>query len=308
MGRPTTLDDDFGLDLPDGDADDGDERDTVGTADDTWNPDDDSDLGLDDLDGPEDVGLDTATGLDDGTDADLDLDETGEDERWTADSEEADELADDDEPGAADATEHEYGWLGDDEPSTDDEAFDPDLRDDEAPIADDGGAEGLDDDSDLDGVDDDSLPRLDASAEEDAPDDPTFEGIDDLNEPAGADDAWVELAGQQYRKLSERSVRTTPLTGDDGPAMVIPGRELELDEDGVRYRYACVLHGTAWWFVRSALTGAAERPLAIAPIGEDVGEPLALSAVCVEGLVTLRVRGTRGGAVLEASLDGEDLA
>ncbi|HEX4351645.1 MAG TPA: hypothetical protein VHZ95_02000, partial [Polyangiales bacterium] len=57
-------------------------------------PEDDSDLGLSDLDDEESIGLDTATGFEDAND-DLELSDDGEGERWSTDSEEASEL-----PGA----------------------------------------------------------------------------------------------------------------------------------------------------------------------------------------------------------------
>src|SRR5688572_16119122 len=99
---PSDLDD-LGWDLPD------DEASESARDDENWDPDDDSDLELE-QDDDEQVGLDTDTGFDDGEE--LELDDSGEDERWTVDSEAAEEL-----PGA-DAeviSGEEYGWIGEDD-------------------------------------------------------------------------------------------------------------------------------------------------------------------------------------------------
>lgn len=316
--KPRLLDDDLDLDLPDGE---GDERDTVGAADDTWNPDDDSDLGLDDLEGPDDVGLDTATGLEDTNDTDLDLDDAGEGERWTADSEEVGDLAEDDAEVAA---SEEYGWLGEDEPAAEDDAFDPDLTEDDMPTLDDGGAEGLDDDADMDAIDEAALPRLDSSSDEE-PDDLGIETLDDLHESAAGEETLIDVGGVACRKLPARCVRRTDLSAHESEATTsayasnVTDEVLQalpfatrpavmLDEDGGPSCYCCVPHGGSTLIVRRVVQAAHLPPMVLIELDAAFGAVRALSAACVEGLVTLHVENARGWHLIEASLDGEDLA
>jgi hypothetical protein len=195
--------DDLGWDVPDEDED-------AGRDDENFDPDDDSDL---ELDGDEDevVGLDNDTGFEDAGD-DLELDDGGkdedEDERWTLDS----EPSEDELPGADDAdliSGEEYGWISDDEPSDDDDDLDVDLDEDALPSLDDGGAEGVEDDTDLDDLELGVLPDLDTAAEEEA------EGFvtENIEEFAGvilADEPTLELVpGQQWKQLTARAAQVT---------------------------------------------------------------------------------------------------
>ena len=174
--------------------------------DDSGATDDESDIDLTGLDDEEEVGLDTSTGFEDADD--FELPDDGEDERWSNDTEEVGDL-----PGAdADLFQgDEYGWIGDDEPSDDDEAFDSELDDGLSETTDDGGAEGLDDDSELDDLDIGELPDLDADSEEDA----SGAGIDAFEELAAAaivDERTLEIVpGQPWRVLSPSATRVTVL-------------------------------------------------------------------------------------------------
>jgi hypothetical protein len=169
--------------------------------------DDESELDLTDLDEDEQVGLDTSTGFDDAAD-DLELPDDGEDERWSTDSEEVGELAGTD----TDLFQgEEYGWIGDDEPN-DDEAFDADIGEDEAENQEDSGAEGLEDDSELDDLDMGDLPDIDADSEEDASGS-GGEAFEELATPGMVDERTLEVApGEFWRALPMRSVRASVLT------------------------------------------------------------------------------------------------
>jgi hypothetical protein len=227
VGRdPTTVEpDDLGWDVPDEDTE-------TDASDDNWNPEDDSDLGLDD-DDAEDVGLDTDTGFEEG-ESDYELDEAGEGERWTTDSEASEDL-----PGAeADALEgegeaeaEEYGWTGDDDPNEEpDESLDPEFEE-SLPNLDDGGAEGVEDDTDLEEFELGGLPDLDASAEEEGE---AF-GIENIEELAGvslAEEPTLDViaGGQSWKLLRASAVRITQIASLPGAptAMAVSGARLAL--------------------------------------------------------------------------------
>lgn len=169
--------------------------------------DDDSDLGLPGTNEDESIGLDTSTGFEDSSE-DLELPEDGEDQRWSVDSEEAGEL-----PGAdVDLFPgEEYGWIGDDEPAGEDDDFDSDLGDDELESRDDGGAEGLEDDSELDDLDLGDLPDIDSDLEEEASSS-SAEGFEELAGMGLSDEPTVELApGEHWKLLPERARRVSEL-------------------------------------------------------------------------------------------------
>jgi hypothetical protein len=205
-GEPPADLDDLGWDVPD-------EDDDATRDDENWGPDDDSDLELD-SDEDEEVGLDNDTGFEDSGD-DLELDDAGEDERWTVDSEAAEEL-----PGA-DAeviSGEEYGWIGEDDQADDDEELEGDLDDEALPNLDDGGAEGLEDDTDLDDLELGGLPALDGAAEDEA------EGFvtENIEELAGVnliDEPMLELvSGTPWKLLPARAAQVTRSASLPGPA------------------------------------------------------------------------------------------
>lgn len=177
-------------------------------ADESFDPGDDSDLGLDSADDDANVGLDTSLGFEDASD-DLELPEDGEDERWSTDSEEVGDL-----PGADEEMfgGEEYGWLGDDEPA-DDEAFDPGLVDSDVESREDGGAEGIDDEAELDEIDLGELPDIDADVEEDAAP-ASGEAIEELAGLSLIDEPSIEIAsGETWKIVPSRSVRISKIAG-----------------------------------------------------------------------------------------------
>jgi hypothetical protein len=187
--------DDLDLELP--------RRDHESETDESFDPDDDSDLGLQD-NSDENIGLDTSTGFEDAGD-DLGMPEEGEDEHWSGEVEEVEEL-----PGTESDLfpGEEYGWLGDDEVGDEDESFD-DIDPDEAEARDDGGAEGLEDDTELDDLELSELPDIDADLEEDAaganPD-----GIEEFAGMALIDEPSLEIAvGEVWKMLPARAARVT---------------------------------------------------------------------------------------------------
>lgn len=193
--------DDLGWDVPD-------EEEQSARDDENWNPDDDSDLELDeDEDEDEEVGLDNTTGFEDAGD-DLELDDAGEDEKWTADSEPSEEEELPGEDAEVNAGE-EYGWIGDDDASDTDDDLDADLGDEPPPNLDDGGAEGVEDDTDLEDFELGSLPDLDTAAEEEAEGFVT-ENIEELAGVSLADEQQLELvAGQPWKQLPARAAQVT---------------------------------------------------------------------------------------------------
>jgi hypothetical protein len=239
--------DDLGWDVPDEDDDEA-------SDDEAWDPDDDSDLELDEND-DEQVGLDTDTGFDEGSD-ELELDDAGEDERWTVDSEAAEEL-----PGA-DAeviAGEEYGWIGEDEAAdSSEDDLDEELDDDLLPNLDDGGAEGVDDETDLDDFELGGLPDLGSAAEEEA------EGFvsENLEELAGvslSDEAVLELVpGQPWKLLAASAAQLSRVASLPGPAHALAscGGNVALSAgDG--------------WFVGSARGGLSRLPVD-APAGRSL--------------------------------------
>jgi hypothetical protein len=264
--------DDLGWDVPDEDDDEA-------SDDEAWDPDDDSDLELDQAD-DEQIGLDTATGFDEGSD-ELEVDDAGEDERWTLDSEADVEL-----PGA-DAeviSGEEYGWISEDETSdAGDDDLDADLDDDLLPNLDDGGAEGVEDDTDLDDFELGGLPDLGSAAEEEA------EGFvtENLEELAGvslSDEAVLELVpGQPWKLLTSSAAQISRVASLPGPALALAscGAHVALSAgDG--------------WFLSSARAG-----LTRLPVDAPAGCSLALTEH--EGRLAVALASPAG---LYVSLDG----
>jgi hypothetical protein len=231
-------------------------------ADEAFDPGDESDFGLGLGDDAENIGLDTSTGFDDASEDLEDSDngsEVGEDEDgWSADSEEASELADD---SAELLPDEEYGWLGDDAPADDDETFDPDIDDDESDGGDDGGAEGLEDDTELDDLDLGELPELDADADDDSG--PTVgEGFDELGGLALIDEPSIEVApGELWKVLPARAVRITRIEAPSAPITRLGahGQSLFVCAD-VLYQ----LPASASELTRPSLSAAAPQALALA--------------------------------------------
>ncbi|HKU37338.1 MAG TPA: hypothetical protein VJR89_04305 [Polyangiales bacterium] len=252
---PPAEPDDLGWDLPD-------EEDEDGSDDEAWDPDDDSDLGLD-QDDDEAVGLDTDTGFDEGPE-ELELDDSGEDERWTVDSEAAEEL-----PGA-DAeviSGEEYGWMGEDESAeATDEELETELDDDGLPSLDDGGAEGVEDDTDLDDFELGGLPELGSAAEEEA----EGFGSENLEELAGvnlSEEAVLELVpGQPWKLLAASAMRLSRVASLPGPALALAVA-----------RGSVALSAGDGWFLGSARGGLTRLPVEAAPghslaLAEDDGK------------------------------------
>ena len=189
-------------------------RDGDDDAEDVFDPGDDSDLdlGFGEEEGVESVGLDTATGFDDAGD-DIELAHSAdedEDERWSVDSEEAGEASELADSDGELATGDEYGWIDDDESvSDDDESFDIGIGDDETASRDDGGAEGLEDDSDLDDLNLSQLPALDSDDSDDGAAS-SLESLDELSGLSLADEPSIEIVpGELWKALPARAVRLT---------------------------------------------------------------------------------------------------
>ena len=262
--------DDLDWDLPD--------EDTAGGRDDeNFDPDDDSDLDLE-QDEDETIGLDTDTGFEEPED--LELDDEGEGERWTVDSEAADEL-----PGA-DAeviSGEEYGYIGDDDTADADEDLESELEDEPTPSLDDGGAEGVEDETDLDDFDLARLPALDAAAEEEA------EGFmtENLEELAGVnliDEPMVELVpGQPWKLLAARSVQIARVATLPAPALALDACAGKL-----------AMGAGDGWFV-----GAPRGGLSRLPVDAPGGGSLALASF--DGRVVFALASPAG---LFVSLDG----
>jgi hypothetical protein len=265
--------DDLGWDVPDEDGE-------AARDDENFDPDDDSDLELDDDDEDEEVGLDNDTGFEESDE--LELDEAGEDERWTVDSEPLDEL-----PGA-DAeviSGEEYGWIGDDEPADNDEDLDEEMDDEALPTLDDGGAEGVEDETDLDDFELNGLPELDAASEEEAEGFVT-ENIEELAGVNLADELTVELVpGEPWKQLPARAARVTRGASLPGPvqAFAVHGKTI-------------VLAAGDGWF-RGA--GAVRSGLTRLPIDAPPGRSLALAEY--EGRLAFALASPAG---LFVSLDG----
>lgn len=172
-----------------------------------FDPGDDSDFELDDLE-DEDVGLDTSVGFDESGD-DLDITELNGDEEdgWVEGPEDATELAD---PEAElEEEEQEYGWIDDDESAPDDDDFTDDLGDEPESTGDDGGAEGLEDESEIDDLDLSELPALDEDTEEETGL-PGLESVDELAAYGLLDEPTIEIVpGQIWKMLRARATRLT---------------------------------------------------------------------------------------------------
>lgn len=174
-----------------------------------FDPGDDSDLGLEGLDeeDDEDVGLDTSVGFDEGTD-DLDLPDLNDDVEgdWAAESEDSAELVEPD--SELDEEEQEYGWIDEDESAPDDDDFADELDDEPVSSGDDGGAEGLEDESEIDDLDLSELPALDKDEEETGL--PGLENVDELAAYGLFDEPMIEIApGQSWKMLRARATRLT---------------------------------------------------------------------------------------------------
>jgi len=208
---PSDLDD-LGWDVPE--EEEGEDRDDA-----NFDPDDDDDLEMEDED-DEQVGLDTESGFEDSPE-DLELDDAGEGERWTTDSEAADDL-----PGTEGEVidGQEYGWIGEDDaagPEQEDE-LESDF-DEGTPNLDDGGVEGVDDETDLEDFELGGLPELDSSAEEEG----EGFGSESLEELAGvnlAEEPVLELVpGQPWKLLPPSALRTSPVATLPGAPLVMAG-------------------------------------------------------------------------------------
>jgi hypothetical protein len=264
--------DDLGWDVPDEDGD-------ATRDDENFDPDDDSDLELDD-DADEAVGLDTDTGFEESDE--LELDESGEDERWTTDSEPLDELPGGD--GEMITGGEEYGWIGDDEPADADDDLDEDGMEDE-PLAslDDGGAEGVEDDTDLDDFELGKMPDLDAAAEEEAEGFVT-ENIEELAGVNLADELSVELVpGNPWKQLPARAAQVTRGASLPGPALAF----------AVLGKTIALAAGDGWF--RAAARGGLTR----LPVDAPPGRSLALADY--EGRTAFALASPAG---LFVSLDG----
>jgi hypothetical protein len=269
---PTDLDD-LGWDVPD-------EDEKSARDDENFDPDDDSDLGLDGADDEDDVGSDTDFGFEDSGD-DLELDDAGEGERWTLDSEPSDEEL----PGAEAEviSGEEYGYLGDDETSEGDDDLDADLDEDALPNLDDGGAEGVEDETDLDDLELGSLPDLDTAAEEEAEGFVT-ENIEELSGVSLADEATLELVpGQPWKQLAAQAALVTRGASLPGPALAF----------AVRGNTILVSAGDGWF--RSSPRGGLSR----LPVDAPPGRSLALADY--EGRLVFVLASPAG---LFVSLDG----
>jgi hypothetical protein len=174
-----------------------------------FDPGDDSDLGLDALE-DENVGLDTSLGFDETSD-DLDMPELSEDEdeAWEDDDESGD-LPDAELEGERDDDEEdEYGWTGDDDATQDDDDFADDFDDEPEATGDDGGAEGLEDESEIDDLDLAELPALDEDTEEETGL-PGLDGTDELAAYGLLDEPTIEVVpGVIWKMLRPRATRVT---------------------------------------------------------------------------------------------------
>jgi len=192
-----------------------------------FDPGDESDFGLAD-DTDEDIGLDTSTGFDDSAtdlEDDADLDGLGEESEdgWSTDAEEAGDLADDSELDIP--AGDEYGWLDDNEPSDDEDLFDPGIEDDALETRDDGGAEGLEDDSEFDDINLADLPELDADAEDEAGAN-AVESFDELSGFTFADEPSIEVVpGEYWKVLPAQAVRVTAIEAPSAPVTQLLAHE-----------------------------------------------------------------------------------
>jgi hypothetical protein len=189
---------------------------------DPFDPDDDADLGLDSVE-DENVGLDTAVGFDESGD-DLGLtDLDGEEEdSWQSDGDQVDDDVPDLETDLEDEDE-ESGWVEDETSSGfDEDDLDDDIDDEPADTGADDGAEGVEDDTDLDDLDLAVLPVLDINAEEEVGL-PGFDGSDELGGVGLLDEPMVEIGpGQSWKILRARTTRTTRVAWPRGCGVTRP--------------------------------------------------------------------------------------
>jgi hypothetical protein len=217
-----------------------------------FDPGDDSDLGLSSLE-DEDVGLDTSLGFDDASD-DLDMPELNDDEEggWDADADDASELPDTNmelEDG-----EGEFGWIGDDETGSADDDFTDDLDDEPEASGDDGGAEGLEDESEIDDLDLADLPALDKDSEEEIGL-PGLDGVDELAAYGLLDEPVIEIApGHVWKMLRPGATRTTRVAwpADCRPALInaMSGTE---GADGAYFARSLAVHNQSLYLAAGAL-------------------------------------------------------
>ncbi len=284
--------DDLELDFPDDDhKDEGTHSADHARDDESFLPEDDSDFELDTgLDG-ESIGLDTTTGFEE--DGELTLDDTGEDDvSWTHDSEDSSDL-----PGAeADLLGgEEYGWLGDDEaPDDEDDAFDADIDGELTVTQDDGGAEGLDDDTDLDSVDLAKLPALNTDAEGDDAEGLGAEALEDLAGVLLPDEPVLEIAGASWPTLPSHAMRSVRVTEQPTQALAGHGGSRIVCTDVVS-----LLTGDALRATRLSLEG--QRALALA-VSEHEGRTTI--AVATDSSVFVSLDGGRRFAERPASAPG----
>jgi hypothetical protein len=243
-----------------------------------FDPGDDSDLGLQDSD--ENIGLDTATGFEDAGD-DLDLQsEENEDAHWSGEVEEVEELPGTDSdlfPG------DEYGWLGDDEANDDDESFD-EIEPDEAEARDDGGAEGLEDDTELDDMELSELPDIDADAEME--DSVNSESIEEFAGLALIDEPSLEIAvGEVWKMLPARAARVTTVMSLSAPVSAL-----------VAWGGQALLCTDALYLLRDRASAPEVLPLTAAP-------PSALALTEHEG--TLYLAAVSQGRLYQSSDGGQ---
>jgi hypothetical protein len=249
---------DLDLDLPEDEA-------AIDNSDEGFSPEDDSDIDLvGDEEDEESIGLDTALGFDDSND-DLELPEDGEGERWSGESDDSDDL-----PGTdADLLQgEEYGWIDEEaDASDDDESFDPEWRDDEGPARDDGGAEGVDDDADLDELDLSQLPELGSEQDEELAAAGDFEELPEL----GEEPTYEVAPGEHWKALAAGAVRITQLSQ-------LPAACTDL-----------ALHGARLFVAAGGLWELASEGNTLRSLPLSAANPSALAVADLDGVAQLAV-------------------
>lgn len=265
--------------------------------DEPFDPGDDSDLGLDALDDIDDaddesVGLDTSVGFDDSSD-DVDLPEVEQDDDEEAsdiddpdgwDADDAGDLPglDADSEEELDAEEQEYGYTDDDDEAFEHDALDDDLVDEGDGSGDDDGAEGLEDESEMEDLELVQLPALDLNAEEEIGL-PGIEGVDELDGVGLPDepDPVVEIApGQFWRTLRAGSTHLTRIDWPEDSAVA---------QGGPVERQSFAMHGSSLLLASSGLyrldpLTATFRSVALdltTQLGEHAAGGVIAQAVCV---------------------------
>ena len=210
-----------------------------------FDPGDDSDLGLDSLE-DENVGLDTSLGFDENSD-DLDMPELTDEEEgsWDAEADDAAELPDADTDVEED--EQEYGWIDEDDSAHDDDDLGDDFEDEPEASGDDGGAEGLEDESEIDDLDLAELPALDEDSEEETGL-PGLEG-DELAAYGLLDEPLIEIApGMVWKMLRPRAARLTRIAWPaDARAALITAME------GAGFTRSLAAHASGLYLAAGAL-------------------------------------------------------